>query len=80
MFYVYILRFLIYHDQIYIGFTTHLSTRLKEHNSEKCDYTEKYKPWKIIMYPAFKSKIKAMQSEKYFKTASGKSFIKKRFL
>ena len=80
MFYVYILRSQIYKEQIYVGFTSHLAKRLEEHNDGKCDYTEKYRPWKIAMYLAFEDKTKAVQCERYFKTASGRSLIIRRFL
>ncbi len=80
MFYVYILRSTLYKEQIYIGFTGSLAERLSYHNTGKCEYTTQYKPWKIEMYLAFNDKQQAIDFEKYLKTGSGNSFLKKRFL
>ena len=53
MFYVYILQSINNPDSFYIGYTTDLKQRLKEHNSGQSAHTKKYRPWKIKNYIAF---------------------------
>ena len=79
MFYVYILQSIENPDCFYIGFTTNLKQRLKEHNSGKSIHTNKYKPWKVKSYFAFDNESKAKDFELYLKTHSGRQFCKKHF-
>ena len=79
MFYVYLLGSVNFPDQSYVGLTINLTTRLQEHNSGKSLHTKKYMPWKIQMYTAFRNKEQAVAFEKYLKTSSGKTFIRRHF-
>jgi putative endonuclease len=65
-------------DQIYVGFTGDLKTRLISHNRGQSPHTAKFKPWDLITYHAFKDRTKALSFEKYLKSHSGKAFAKKR--
>jgi predicted GIY-YIG superfamily endonuclease len=78
MFYVYIIR--LSNNSLYVGFTSNLRQRLKEHNSGKSPYTSKFKPVKLIQYSAFDSEEKAVKFEKYLKSGSGIAFRSKRLL
>ncbi len=79
MFYVYLLRSINFPDQIYIGFTEDLKSRLRAHNAGESKHTAKYAPWELECYFAFKDKRKAQEFERYLKTGSGKVFASKRF-
>ncbi len=79
MWFVYILRS-IDKKYNYIGSTNDLNRRLNEHNSGLSRYTKPYAPFKIEAYVAVKSETKARELEKYFKTGSGKTVLKKRIL
>jgi putative endonuclease len=79
MFYTYILRSINNPNQRYIGNTSDLRQRLKEHNSNKTHHTAKYSPWEIEWYSAFKSKEKALDFERYLKSGSGHAFAKRHF-
>ena len=79
MFYVYILRS-AKKDWMYIGSTVDLKRRFKEHNSEKVLSTKHYAPFTLEDYVAVKTEKKARALEKYFKTGSGNSILKKRIL
>lgn len=79
MFYVYLIKSLLHSHRIYAGYTTDLKKRLETHNSGGSIHTAKYKPWKLITYFCFDDMERAKNFEKYLKTASGKSFAKKRF-
>lgn len=78
-YYVYILQSENEPDRFYTGYTDDLQSRLKAHNQKKCKHTSKYVPWKIKTAIAFTDEKKALDFEKYLKTASGRAFAKKRF-
>jgi len=80
MHYVYILRSITDKTKIYKGSTQNLTKRITQHNSGQVPHTSKYKPWKIIYYSVFVNKKKAIQFEKYLKTASGIAFMRKRLI
>src|SRR3989344_4018472 len=62
MFYVYILQSLK-NKRLYRGLVTDLRRRLAEHNSGNVTSTKIYRPWKLIYYEAFSSKIDARREE-----------------
>ena len=76
--YVYILQSETNPERFYIGYTSDLRDRLKTHNQKKCKHTSKYVPWQIKTSIAFTDENKALDFEKYLKTASGRAFAKKR--
>lgn len=78
MWYVYILRSIHTPEHEYVGFTSDLRQRLKDHNSGKSKHTAKYKPWEIAWYCAYRDKKKALDFETYLKSHSGRAFTKKR--
>lgn len=64
----------------YIGYSSHLKNRIKEHETGSVPQTSKLRPLKLIYYSAFSTKKKALDFEKYLKTASGFAFRKKRLI
>ncbi len=78
MHYVYILE--LSNNSYYVGQTSDLKKRIKDHNKGNTNYTKKYLPVKLHFYCAFKSKKKAIEFEKYLKSGSGKAFKKKRLI
>ena len=80
MYYVYIIQSINNSTQIYVGCTQNLNQRLFNHNSGTTSHTDKFKPWKLIMYLAFENKDKAYNFEEYLKSGSGRAFRDKRFL
>ena len=81
MFYTYIL--MNTQNQLYTGFTYGLRKRFKEHNDKKSTYTKYRGPYKLIYYEACLDENNARQREKYFKSGTGKRYLKtrlKRFL
>ena len=79
MWYVYVLKSLN-HPFIYIGFTGDLEKRLEEHNNGLNQSTKHYTPFILEAYVAVRTEAKAVELEKYFKTGSGKSVLKRRIL
>ena len=79
MHYVYILKSRHF-DKIYIGFTSSIDQRIKDHNAGKVSSTKQYKPWECVTYTAFQDKQKAMDFERYLKSHSGRAFLRKRLI
>ena len=64
---------------IYIGHTSDLERRLKEHNNPlagKRRYTRKHKgPWHLIHFEEKKSRSEAMKRERFLKSGQGREWI-----
>ena len=80
MHYVYIIKSLIYPNQLYIGRTSNIEQRLNEHNKGWSSHTSKYKPWEMLIYTAFKDECSAIKYEIYLKSGSGRAFVARRLL
>jgi predicted GIY-YIG superfamily endonuclease len=74
MFYVYSLKC---KDGFYVGCTSDLKNRIKRHESGQVDATKNRLPIELDFYIAFSNQYKAFNFEKYLKTGSGRTFIKK---
>ena len=77
MFYVYILRSLK-DDKLYIGMTSDLERRVKEHESKKVKSTKHRLPVKLICYEAYLHKKEAERRERYLKSSDGRKDLRKR--
>lgn len=75
MFYVYVLQSLK-DNKLYIGFTSDLKRRFKEHNNGESKSTKSRKPFELLYYEAHKSERDARRRERYLKTDKGKSDLK----
>ena len=78
MHYVYLLESIDHVGQRYVGMTTDLARRFKEHNAGKSPHTSKYTPWRLTTYLAFSDETKAIAFERYLKQGSGHAFAHKR--
>ena len=77
MFYVYALK--MANDEMYIGLTTDLRKRIREHKKSKVFTTKKYLPVELIYYEAFLSREDAKEREfKLKRYGSSWSNLKKR--
>ncbi|NMB83918.1 GIY-YIG nuclease family protein [Candidatus Roizmanbacteria bacterium] len=74
-YYTYILQSLK-NNSLYIGYTTDLQKRHKEHNLGLSQATKPFKPWKLIFYEAFLNRIDAKNREIYLKSGYGRKTIK----
>ena len=77
MFYTYILQS-NKNKELYIGYTSDLKRRIKEHNQGLNFSTKRYMPWSIIYYEACIEESDARRREKYLKTTQGGRLIKRR--
>jgi len=62
----------------YIGFTSDLDKRIKDHNNGRTITTSKKMPWKVIYYEVSFSKLDAIAREKYLKSGMGRRYLKNR--
>jgi predicted GIY-YIG superfamily endonuclease len=76
--YVYILQSKADPERFYTGSTTDLHQRLIHHNAGRVPHTSKWKPWTLKTYVAMSDAKRAAEPEKYFKSHSGRAFVKKR--
>ncbi len=76
MFYVYVIENLV--EDVYVGYSTDLKKRLKEHNQGLNFSTRSKLPWKIIYYEACVDNDDARRREKYLKTTQGRRMLKLR--
>jgi putative endonuclease len=79
MFYAYVLKS-IEHDFYYKGHCEDILQRLEQHNSGKTKSIRHYIPFKLVYFEAFKTREEAIKRERYFKTAAGRVFLKRKLL
>jgi putative endonuclease len=80
MHYVYLLESVQSRNRHYVGETTDLRRRLQAHNAGQSVYTRDLKPWRLVCYLGFASQTTAKTFERYLKSGSGKTFLKRHFL
>jgi putative endonuclease len=76
--YVHLLQSIDFPDQTYVGLTDDLRIRFSEHNRGRSPHTAKYRPWHLLSYVALSDERKAIEFERYLKSASGRAFANKR--
>ena len=79
MFYAYVLKSKSF-DFYYKGHCIDLNKRLKEHNAGMTTSIKPYIPFEIVYFEEYDSLDTAIQREKYFKSAAGRRFLKKKLI
>ena len=64
--------------RLYKGQTSNLNKRLKQHNSGENKSTKGFMPWELVYFEIFQTREEAVLREKYFKSGSGREFLKKK--
>ena len=64
-------------NSLYIGYTSDLKKRAKEHNDGKSQATKPFRPYKLIFYEAFLNRMDAKNREKYLKGGYGRKTVNK---
>ena len=77
MYYVYVLKQKD-SEHYYIGYTSDLVRRLKQHK-ENLTISTKSRKWKLLYYFSCRDKLVAIKFEKYLKRGSGRAFIIRHF-
>src|SRR5207237_10444433 len=65
-------------ERFYTGLTDDLRKRLRTHNAGRVLHTAKWRPWRLKAYVAISSRLRAAAFEHYLKSASGRTFARKR--
>jgi predicted GIY-YIG superfamily endonuclease len=53
---------------------------MREYNAGKSVHTERFRPWNLVYYLGFADERKAIAFERYLKSGSGKTFLRRHFL
>lgn len=61
----------------YIGCTSNLAQRLRQHHAGSSPYTQSRGPFHLAWFAFFSDKDRAYRFEKHLKTGSGRAFAKK---
>jgi putative endonuclease len=67
-------------ERMYIGSTSDLRERIKEHNWGMSPHTARHRPWELTWYAAFLSESAARDFERYLKSGSGRAVLRRRLL
>jgi len=62
--------------RIYVGLSSNIKRRIKEHNSGFVFSTKGYRPWKLIYWEPVGTRVEARIREKYWKSGIGKERLK----
>ena len=76
MYYTYVLYSEKY-NEIYVGQTNNVKSRLTKHNAGLVRSTKRYIPWSLIHIEEFITRAEAMKREKSLKSHQGRKFIRK---
>ncbi len=62
----------------YIGYTSDLQKRLKEHNDKNLSFwTKRGSNWKLIFTKEFETASEAMKYERFLKSGRGREYLKR---
>ncbi len=76
MFYVYLIQSEV-DSSFYIGYTSNLELRIKQHNNGESIYSRRKKPWKLVYSEEFENKTFALKREQFLKKQKNKDFYYK---
>jgi putative endonuclease len=68
------------YDRIYVGQSSNIEVRLSLHNKGFVHSTKPYRPWKLIHFEEFSTRIESMKREKELKSHKGREFIREKYL
>jgi putative endonuclease len=77
MFYAYVIKS-IHSGYLYKGHCGNLNVRLVQHNAGMTKSIRPHIPFELVYWEEFETLGEAIKREKYFKTAAGRSFLKKK--
>jgi len=77
LYFVYALR--NHEGQLYIGFTTELERRVRQHQEDKGGWTQRRGPWELVYYETFADRREAMRRERNLKRGRTNQELRRRF-
>lgn len=76
MYFAYVLKS-IEHEYFYKGHCQDMEKRVRQHNSGKTESIKPFIPFRLVYFEEFETEKESITREKYFKSASGRRFLKK---
>ena len=73
MFYVYLIQSEV-DSSFYVGYTSNLELRLKQHNNGETIYSSRKKPWFLVYSEVFENKTLALKRERFLKKQKNRDF------
>jgi putative endonuclease len=67
----------VFRNYIYVGLSSVVKRRIRQHNEGKEKTTRPYRPFKLILLERFETRAEARRREVYLKSGSGKEFLKR---
>jgi predicted GIY-YIG superfamily endonuclease len=61
----------------YTGLTSHVPSRLADHNAGRCQHTASGRPWTVDLVIEFSDERRAVELERYLKSGSGVAFARR---
>lgn len=77
--YLYLLNSIKFPKEFYIGITSSVKERLKQHNEGISTHTAKFRLWRLVVFVGFVDGGDARRFEKYLKSGSGGEFARRHF-
>ncbi len=62
-------------DRYYVGHSEHLITRLLYHNDGRVKSTKNFKPWKVVYFEEYRTKLGANRRELEIKKKKSRKYI-----
>lgn len=78
MMWVYLAESTEYPAQRYVGHTLDLERRLAQHNEGDVPATALFRPWRLVVGLIFDQDARALEFEKFLKSAAGRTFAEDR--
>ena len=79
MFYAYVIRSLK-NGTLYKGHCENIAVRLEQHNNGMTQSIKNNIPFEVIYFEEFATREEVIKRERYFKTAAGRRFLKKKLV
>jgi len=77
--FVYVLRNDEHASDFYVGLTSDVRARLRDHNTGRCSHTPSRGPWQLHAVVELSDQETAVRFERYLKSGSGRAFAKRHF-
>ena len=65
--------------RLYVGFTTDLERRVRQHQEDKGGWTSGRGPWELVHHESFSDRVEAMRRERNLKRGKTNQELRRRF-
>ena len=75
--FVYVIQSLSKPERHYVGLTSDVASRVREHNAGQSLQTEKHRPWRLVVYAGFANARHAERLVKDLKSAWARGLVER---